>query len=237
MDCRVVGLSVRILPFQGSIPMKLFWTAGDTVGRAVSLAGGAASVVGKDVVLAAPFPMTEIGRRTVRPFSESLSKAGRVGKTDAFGDLIDPHMGVFEKFGRQRLAHAVDDGLIGKSVIAPVFDGTFAGKDRVRMRSLTAAGNRFGLLRQAARILRTSSDSPGRSVMTTSQTCWQIFAVIGFAFGQGTIEHLGIEVPLHAVGVEVDRAVEQPFVIAPVRRGRKRERSSAWSGRALRGRG
>jgi len=61
--------------------------------------------------------MMEIGGRAVGPFLKCLSKASCVGKTDTFGDLVYPHMGILEKLGRERSPHAVDDGLIGQSLL------------------------------------------------------------------------------------------------------------------------
>ena len=165
------------------------WTAGDGFGRAVStlITVAMLSTLLQHDRLVLPRPLglrKSVGERSVH-FLNAFAKAGRVGEADALGDLIDAHMGVLEQLGRQRSAHLVDDGLIGQSVVRQPSVQRSQGKAELGGDFRRPAGNRFGLLRQAARICRTSSDSPGRSVNTTSQTCWQILAVIGFAFGQG----------------------------------------------------
>ena len=106
MDCQV-SLIYAHLALPGLDPDEV--RDGQIVALLIALsrvAGNAFAIVGD---LAAPLRATEIGRRAARPFLECLSKAGRVGEADAFGDHIYPHMGVLEEFGRQRSAHAIDD--------------------------------------------------------------------------------------------------------------------------------
>ena len=61
----------------------------------------------------------------VGPLLERLAKAGRIGKADPLGHLIDAHVRVLEQLGGERAAHLVDDGLIGQVLIGkPAVEGS-----------------------------------------------------------------------------------------------------------------
>lgn len=61
------------------------------------------------LILPHPRGVADSGRRAVGPFLEGFAKAGRVGETDALGDLVDTHMRILEQLSRERPAHLVDD--------------------------------------------------------------------------------------------------------------------------------
>src|SRR5262249_26577728 len=150
---------------------------------------------------------TEIRGRAVCPLLERLSKAGRVGKTDAFGDLVYPHMGILKKLGRKRSTHPVDDGLIGQTLLSQSPVEGAQGEAEL--------GGNAGGGGKSVWAVKTCGAYPSNQLGFAGTLGQDHIANLLADFRRdrvgvraGHIEDFGVEVPFHAVSIEVNRAVE-----------------------------